>query len=151
LDDISRELKQQQQMDWLKKQDIEEVTQKQQDLQKTVDEIRQELEQLVERMDSNQMLSIETLKKYQELQQLFEEIMTPELQKALEELRKAAEEFNETKLKQALDKLQVSQDNLLKNLERSITRFHRKSSSNSDMRPTPSRKRFGGPPTESID
>jgi len=125
LDEISRELKQQQQMDWLKKQDIEEVAQKQQNLQKSVDDIRKELEEMVERLDNNQMLSIETLKKYQELQQLFQEIMTPELQKALEELRKAAEEFNENKLKQALNKLQLAQDNLLKNLERSINLLKR--------------------------
>ena len=125
LDQISRELTQQQEMDWLKKQDIEEVAQKQKELQKTVDEVRRELDQMVERLEQNQMLSFETLEKFQELQQLFSEIMTPELQKSLDELRKAAEELNENKLKQALNKLQISQENLLKNLERTINLLKR--------------------------
>ena len=110
LDEISRELLQQQKVDWLKKQDIEDIAQKQRDLQKSVDEVRQELEQMVERLEKNRMLSMETLKKFQELQNLFHEIMTPELQKALEKLQKAAEKLDHNQMKQALRQLQFSQD-----------------------------------------
>ncbi len=125
LGEIARELSQQQQIDWLKKQDLEELVQKQQELQKSVDEIKKNLDEMIERLESNQVVSQETLQKFQELQQLFQEIMTPELQKALEELRKAYEEMNEDKLKQAMAKVQVSQENLLKNLERTINLFKR--------------------------
>ena len=52
------------------KQDIEDIAQKQRDLQKSVDEVRQELEQMVERLEKNRMLSMETLKKFQDLNNL---------------------------------------------------------------------------------
>ena len=120
LDEIARELKQQQNVDWLKKQDLEDLAQKQQHLQQQIESVKEDLQKMLERMQSNKMLSLETVKKFEELQKLFQEIMTPELQKALEELRKAFEQMDEQKLKQAMNKLQLSQDNLLRTLERTI-------------------------------
>jgi len=120
LDEIARELRQQNNIDWLKKQDLEDLSARQQHLQQQIESVKEDLQKMLERMQSNKMLSLETIKKFEELQKLFQEIMTPELQKALEELRKAFEQMDEEKLKQAMNKLQLSQDNLLRTLERTI-------------------------------
>ena len=120
LDEIARELKQQEKVDWLKKQDLEDISQRQQDLQRQIEAVKEDLQKMLERMQSNKMLSMETIKKFEELQKLFQEIMTPELQKALEELRKAFEQMDAEKLKQAMNKLQLTQDNLLRTMERTI-------------------------------
>ncbi len=120
LDEIARELNQQKEMDWLKKQDLEELAESQGAMQQEIEEVRQNLQEMIERMEGNQMLSLETLQKYQELQQLFEEIMTPELQRALDKLRESFEQLDENKLKQAVSQMQTSQDKLLQNLERTI-------------------------------
>ena len=120
LDEIVRELLQQKQIDWLKKQDLEEIATKQAKLQSEVEDIQENLQEMIDRMESNQMLSIETLQMYQELQELFQEIMTPELQRALEKLREAFEQLDENKLRQAINQMQLSQERIQKSLERTI-------------------------------
>lgn len=120
LEEIARELKQQDQINWLKKQDMEDLAEKQQGLQKNVEEISQNLQEMIDRLESNQMLSFETLEKYQELQKLFQEMMTPELQRALEKMRESFEQLDPNKLRQAVSQLQSSQEKLMKNLERTV-------------------------------
>jgi len=125
LEEISRELLQQEKVDWLKKQDLEELGERQRQLQQQIEEIKRDIEEMVEKLESNQLLSFETLKKFEELQRLFQEIMTPELAKALEELRKAFEQLDERKLKNALNQLQLAQDKIQKSLERTINLLRR--------------------------
>ncbi|MCD6165960.1 hypothetical protein J7K19_04540 [bacterium] len=118
LDEISREMQKNPDLDWLKKQDLEEIAQKQERLQKNLEQIRRELEQAIERLEKGELLSQETLEKYQQLQQLFQEIMTPELQQAIEKLRKAFDQVDPEKLKTAVQRFNLSQENFLKSIER---------------------------------
>jgi len=121
LDELAREMRREAKLDWLRKQDLEEITQKHESLREEIDRIRRELDELVERLEKNELLSWETLKKYQELQELFQEVMTPEMKKLLEELRRAFQELDPKLLRRSIKDFQLTQENFLRSIERTLS------------------------------
>ena len=71
------------------------------------------------------MISPETLEKYQELQELFEEIASPEMKQAMSELQEALENIDPQQIQEALEKMEFNQESFLKNIERTIELFKR--------------------------
>jgi hypothetical protein len=65
-------------------------------------------------------MSLETLEKYNELQRLMEEMLTPELKELLKALQENAEKLDPDKLKEQMEKLADSQEQFLKSMERTI-------------------------------
>ncbi|MCI0511958.1 hypothetical protein L0128_01935 [candidate division KSB1 bacterium] len=125
VDEIVEELKKDPKVSWEEKKNIEEALDSQKKLVDNLQKLEQELDQLVERSEKNDLMSLETLKKYQELQELFQELAPPELKKAMEELNRALENIDPEQLQQAMQKMQMNQESLLKNLERTISLLKR--------------------------
>jgi len=63
------------------------------------------------------------LEKYQQLQELFSQLMTPELAEAMENLRKSLENINAKQSENALTEFQINQEQFLENIERVLELF----------------------------
>lgn len=118
--EIVEEMKQNPEMKWEEKKQVEDVIQNQRQLEKSLREVQQQLEQMVERMEQNDLLSMETLEKYSELQKMLDEIMSEELKEAIKKLQQAVEQIDEEKLKKAMEQLEFSQEEFLKNIEKTL-------------------------------
>jgi len=120
LEEIEREMRREQKVDWEKKQQMEKALQRQKEMNEKVDEIRKNLEEAVKKLEENNLLSPEVLKKYQQLQELFREVVSPELLAAMQKLQNALEKPDPESVRQALQQFKINQEAFEKSIERTM-------------------------------
>ncbi len=123
LEEIHRDLKRSQKMDWKTKKRIEQTLEEQKLLQDKVRKIEQELQKMVERLENKDMISEELLQKYQQLQEMFRQIAPPELMEAMRKLQEAMEKSDAGEVQKALQSFKENQENFKQNLERTLELF----------------------------
>ena len=105
---------------WQHQQELEEIANKQGDVEKQVQDAAKQMENLVNKMQENRATSREVLEKLVEIQKLFEEIATPEMREARLKLMEALKKMDPKQLEQALKDFQLSQQELMERLDRTI-------------------------------
>ena len=114
------EMRRKGELDWSQKRNLEENIQSHQEVIEKLEKTKEALENIMQMAEEGSLLSLELLEKYDELQQLLSEIASPELMKALEQLSNALDEVDPEKLRQAAENFQLSQEEMLKNIEKSL-------------------------------
>ncbi len=105
--------------DFSKRQDVQQMIQRQNDLSNRIDQVSKDLQQMTHSMQEQNALSPETLKKYDELQDLFKQINSPELQKAMERLQEAMQKnADPEKLAQAMQNMKVNEEQFRQAIQR---------------------------------
>ena len=126
LEDLQREmLKNRQKLDWQDQKKAEELVKKYTEMQQKMNEVKQTVDKMVEQMQKNQVLSPETLQKYQELQQLMQEMNSPEFAEAMKKLQQSMQQVNPEALKQAMQQFSFSEENFRKSIERTMNLLKR--------------------------
>lgn len=120
LEEISRQLRRSEEIDWAQKQQIESSLEKQKQLQEQIKEIQQNLQELIDRLDAANLISDEILEKYMQLQELFNEIASPELMEALNRLQQSLEKADPQELRQALQDFKLNQEAFQERIERTM-------------------------------
>lgn len=118
LEELRRELKKGSRMNWEQKQEAKEQLNKQQKALDRLSELNKELENTIQKLDRNKLLSPETLEKYFELQKMIQELATPELKAAMQKLQEALEKANPEQIRQAMKQFQFSVEKFEQNVER---------------------------------
>lgn len=118
--EIIEEMKRNPEVDWEKQRQIESTVEQQSDIQKQVEELKARIDELIEQMEKHDLLTAETMEKYQELQQLISEIATPEMLEAMRKLQEAMESQNPEDIRKALEQLDMDREEYLRNIERSL-------------------------------
>lgn len=116
VEDMKRDPK----VDWEKKQQLQNALDQQQKLTEKAQQLAKTLDDLVDKLDKHNLLTPETMEKYQELQKLMQEVATPEMRDAMEKLKKAMESQDPEKIRQALDQFDMNRDEFQKNIERNL-------------------------------
>jgi len=125
LDELSLEMKRATELDWENQQKAEEALKKQNEIKKKLDDLANNLNEMVQQMERNDLVSAETIKKYQEVQELYKEIMTPELEKIMREMAEAIQNLDKNLLKKALEEFKLTEEEFNKNLDRTISLLKR--------------------------
>jgi hypothetical protein len=126
LEELHRGLrKEQDKMDWQEQQQAHQMMQKYEAIQKKLEEVNKSLSETMQKMENHQVLSKETLDKYQELQQLMQELHSPEFSEAMKKLQQAMEQMNPDQMRQALSQFSFSEENFRKGIERTLGLFKR--------------------------
>jgi hypothetical protein len=126
LEDLSRDLKKpQQRMSWDEQKKAEELVRKYDEIRKNMEEVQRTVDKMMESMQNNKMLSQETMQKYEELQQLMEQMNTPEFAEAMKKLQEAMQQMNPEAMKQALQKFSFSEEQFRKSIERTLNLLKR--------------------------
>ncbi len=125
IDEISLEMKRAKDINWQQKQEIEDALKTKQEMQKQLDKLSEKLDDMIKNMEKNDLVSAETIKKYEELQQLFKDIMTPELQQAMKKVADAMQNLDQKLVQKAMKDLKLSDEAFQKSLERSISLLKR--------------------------
>ncbi|RIK76731.1 hypothetical protein DCC62_10795 [candidate division KSB1 bacterium] len=120
IDELAQQLKKDPNPDWEQRQKLNETAGATEQMRESVQQMQERLQEMIDTMERNDMLSLETLDKYLELQKLLQELNSPELQKALEEMRKSMENLDPEKLAEAMKNFQFSQEEFLKGIERTM-------------------------------
>lgn len=114
------EMKRNPEADWEQQKQIESAIEQQDSLQKQVDQLKQKIDQLVEQLEKHDLLTMETLEKYKQLQELLAEVATPEMKEAMQKLQEAMEKQDPDALRKALEQFDVDREEYLENIERSL-------------------------------
>lgn len=106
--------------EWEKSQMVNDVISKQNKLEQLYDQIKKNNEELNNYMNSFNKQNDEIREKQQQIEELLEDVFTDELKELLEEFNKLAEEFNSKKLNQLSDQMDLSYEDLQKQLDRNL-------------------------------
>jgi hypothetical protein len=107
-------------LSWEKKNELENLLQKQKDLAESLKKLGEEAGKTADKIEQNNLASLEMLEKLAELKKLFEEVAPPELKEAMRKLQEALESLDKDKIKEALQNLNLSAEELLKRLDKTI-------------------------------
>lgn len=126
LEKLNQEMKQDKKdLTWEEKEKIENALNKFEELQNKVDEVSKQLGKMQNELQQNNLLSKETLEKYMELQELFKELTSDEMKKAIEQLRNRLNELNRQQAQQDMQNLKIDEEMFQKSIERTINLLKR--------------------------
>lgn len=126
LEKMNQEMKQdKQELTWEEKEKIENALNKFEELQNKVDEVSKQLGKMQNELQQNNLLSKETLEKYMELQELFKEMTSDEMKKAMEQLRNKLNEMNRQQAQQDMQNMKIDEEMFQKSIERTLNLLKR--------------------------
>lgn len=125
IDELALEVTKNPQMSWEQQQ---EATQSMDALKKTEEKLREiseKLDKMIQSAKEQNVFDKETLDKYTELQELFQDLLSPELKAAMDKLQQAMQTENPRQIQQAMQDFQASMDNFKQSVERTLEIFKR--------------------------
>jgi hypothetical protein len=123
--ELQETLRRTQRAGWNEQQQAEQLRQRQEALEEQVDALAQQLEHLAREMQTHQLVSDETLQRYQELQRVVEEIRSPELRQALEQLQEALRALDLPRMLENLEQVSFNEAQFRERIERALELFKR--------------------------
>ncbi|KAA3663022.1 MAG: hypothetical protein DWQ10_01105, partial [Calditrichaeota bacterium] len=120
MEDVLQNIRRNQEVKWEDEQVIKESISKQKEMLQELEQVKQDINEMMDTLDKNDMLALETLEKYQELQELLDKVASPELKKMMEKLQNAMQKRDAKKMQEALENIQLSQEDFIKSMEKTI-------------------------------
>lgn len=102
---------------------LERLQEEQREIEERIKELNEKFEAIKEELSEKNLLSEETLKAYEELEQLMKEIDDPAFREALEQLRENLQQMNPEQIRQDLEDVEFNEKRYKERLERSIELF----------------------------
>lgn len=123
---LSNELKKDdKEISWEEKKKIKETAERFEKLQNDIAEAQKKIDETKQNLEENNLLSKETLQKYNELQKLMDEMNSDEMKKALEQMQKQMEMMNRDKAQQSMEDMQFNEEMFKKSIERTVNLLKR--------------------------
>jgi len=112
-------------LQWQDRQKAADMLKQYDEVKTRMDSLRTSVDKLASDLARNQVLSPETMEKYQELQHLMSEMSSPELAEAMKQLQQAMEQMNPDALRQAMQQFSMSEEAFRKSIERTMNLLRR--------------------------
>lgn len=125
LEQISLELLKNPDLDWEQKQQLSKEIQRTEKAAEKLSEMAEQLDKMVKESRENNLFDEETLEKYTQLQQSFQEIMTPELRAAIEKLQQALEKMDREEVRNALKQFRTDREQFSEEIDRMLRLLER--------------------------
>lgn len=124
LEQATQQLKSKQSLSWQDKKKLEDIVQQKKDLEKMLDELKQENQQLLDKKDAFTEESERIKEKAEQIQKLMEELLDEETKKLFEELEKLLKENADSRdMEKLLDQMKQNSGNMEKELDRALELF----------------------------
>ena len=123
---LSNELKKNKtKISWEEKQKLQKTVEKFNQLAKKAEKLKEQLSKQEAELQKRNLLSPETIKKYEELQKLLSQMNDETLKKALQNMNKSLDKMQMDDVRKALEKLKKNEEAFRKSIERTIELFKR--------------------------
>lgn len=123
IDDLENEMRKdpnKNKVDWDKLNKAKDIANKQEKLQDKFNEMQQKLEESTEKLQDNNVLSPETLEKFQELQKLMKEVATEEMKEKARKINNELNKMTPEEMKKAMEQMKLDEEAFKKQIERSM-------------------------------
>lgn len=117
------ELRRNQEGNWDNERQLQQLQSRQAEMEQRVDQLGEQLQEMTQEMQTNDLVSSETLQMYEELQKVVEEINSPELREALERLQEAVQNLDLQQLQESLGDTEFNEQQYRQRLERTLELF----------------------------
>lgn len=121
IEEMIKDLMSKKELDWTDKEKIKELLEKQKEIQEEWEKVQEEQKELQEFMEENKLSSEELLKKQEQINKLFEEVIPDEIKKLMEEIEKALSEMPREKMQQMMQDLKKSNKELQEMMDRNLS------------------------------
>ncbi|HEX38332.1 MAG TPA: hypothetical protein ENG70_05725 [Candidatus Cloacimonetes bacterium] len=119
-DELRRKFLKNEELDWQEKEGLKQIIEKQKELAQKAEETAEEYREFIDQIEKNKAVAEETLEKLKQIQELMQEIATPELEEAMKKLQEAMQNLSPEQMKRALDQFKFSQEEFNKKLEQTL-------------------------------
>ncbi|HEX7878646.1 MAG TPA: DUF4175 family protein, partial [Candidatus Eisenbacteria bacterium] len=120
LEKLARESKRGDEMSWDKKKEMENLLEKQAELEKQLEETARQLEETLKKAQEETFISPELLQKMQEISDLMNSIKNEKLKESFEKLNEALKSMDQEAINKALEDFKVDQEEMVKGLDKTI-------------------------------
>ena len=120
IEEMLKDLMSKKELDWTDKEKMKQLLEKQKEIQEEWEKVQEEQKELQEFMENNELTSEELLKKQEQINKLFEEVIPDELKKMMEELEKMLGEMPREKMQQMMQDLKNSNKELQEMMDRNL-------------------------------
>lgn len=121
--EMLKKMTEKKQLDYDDKKKIEDLLQKQKDLQSKVDQMKQQNEKNNKQQSEFKKEDTKIAEKQQQLQELMDKVMNEEMKQKMQELEKMLSELNKDKIREQLEQMKMDNKDLEKELDRSLELF----------------------------
>ncbi len=123
VNDIIKELKSKDQMDWSTKKELEKAIDMQKKIEEEIKSIAKQIEETVKKMEENPLISTELLNKIKEIKDLIDEIATDEMKQLMKKLSEALNKSSAMEQQKDLSLASIKQEEIMEKLDRIIDLF----------------------------
>ncbi len=102
---------------------VEKLQEQQREMEEAIDDVAEKMQEMADDMASEDLVSDETLKSFEELQEVVEEVRSPELMESLRDLEESLKQMNPNQMQEALENFEFSENQYQQRLERTIELF----------------------------
>ena len=122
-DDIEKMLQdliQKKELDWSDKEKMQTLIEKQNEIQEEWNKLQKEQEELKDFMEKNEVANEDLLKKQEQINKLFEEVIPKEMQKMMEDLQKMLDEMPREQMQQMMQNIKKNNQSMQEMLDRNL-------------------------------
>lgn len=123
INELSKKVNDKKQLGYEEKKKLEDLLKKQNELQNKINEAKQKNEQNTRQQNEFTQTDQSILDKQKQLEQLFENVMTPEMKKLFDELNKMMDKMDKNEVQEKLDELKLTNKDIEKELDRNLEAF----------------------------
>jgi len=119
-EELSREVGRSRELTWEQRQEVQKTLEGQDRIREQIDKAAEKLSQDAEKLAQSRALNAELVQKIEELHKLLSQIRDQSLLRSMERLQEAMKKMSPQEMERALQNTKISQEEILKNLERTI-------------------------------
>ncbi|MFQ6609617.1 MAG: hypothetical protein ACE5D7_02335 [Fidelibacterota bacterium] len=123
MEELELELLKSDEVDWEQTQKTEQMLEKMEDITQQIEQLQENLDKINEQIEQNNLVDEPLKEKFSKLQELLDDIMTPELLEAMAKLQEAMEMMDPEKMLEALENFEMNMAELEEQLDRFIDMF----------------------------
>ncbi len=123
LDDLRKEMLQKDELTWQDEKKLEELLQRQKELEKKVESVQQKNQQKNEEENEFNQQNEDIKEKQEQLQKMFDEVLTEEMKQLYEDIQKMMDELNKEDIQEQLEEMEMSNEDIEKELDRALEQF----------------------------
>lgn len=121
IEEMLKDLMSKKELDWTDKEKMQELIEKQKEVQQAWETLKQEQKELQDFIEDNELLSEDLLEKQKQINQLFDEVIPDEMKKLMEEMEKLLSEMPREKMQQMMQDLKKSNKELQEMMDRNLS------------------------------
>ncbi len=123
IQDMKEKMVDKEELEWEDKEELEKMLEKQKEAQQQVEQMQKNFQKNLEKQQEYKEFTPSVMEKQQKLQQMFEDMLSPEQKEMLEKMEEKMEEMTQEEIMEQLEEMELTDEQLQKELERMMELF----------------------------